>query len=90
MSDEIKEDYLVGSGDEEKSRLELLQENDSLASVDTSEEDEDGSWDDRGSEAALLLGEGLLAVALDLLSDGKSWVVLGLSSSDDLRAGLES
>jgi hypothetical protein len=38
--------YLVWSGDEEKSRLELLQEDDSLASGGTGEEDEDGSWDD--------------------------------------------
>ena len=56
--------------------------------MDTGEEDEDGSWDDGGSEAVLVGGEGLLAVSDELLSDGKSWVVLGLSSSDDLHIHL--
>lgn len=75
---------LVWSGDEEKSRLELLQEDDSLASGGTGEEDEDGSWDDGGSKGVLVLGEGFLSVSDELLSEGKSWVELGLTSGNDL------
>jgi hypothetical protein len=81
--------YLVWSGDEEKSRLELLQEDDSLASGGTGEEDEDGSWDDGGSKGVLVLGEGFLSVSDELLSEGKSWVELGLTSGNDLHSVVE-
>jgi len=77
---------LVRSSDEEKSGLELLQEDNSLASSGTGEEDEDRSWDDGGSKGVLVSGEGLLSVSDKLLSDGKSWVELWLTSSNDLHS----
>ena len=38
-----KRTHLVWASDQEEARVELLQENNALATVDTSEEDEDGT-----------------------------------------------
>lgn len=39
----MKGTHLVWASDQEEARVELLQENNTLATVDTSEEDEDGA-----------------------------------------------
>jgi hypothetical protein len=37
----------------------------------------------------LVLGEGFLSVSDELLSEGKSWVELGLTSGNDLHSVVE-
>lgn len=60
---------LVWAGDEQKTAIELLQENDTLAAVATGQQDKDGTRRDAGAESGLgdLLGD-LLLLRLNILS----------------------
>jgi len=54
------------SGDKQKSRGQLLQENHTLALVDSGDHDEDGARSDGGAELVVVLTEGLLVVGKTL------------------------
>ena len=76
---------LEWSGNEEKTRSQLLQENNTFTTEGTSEHDKDSSWGDARSEGSDVLAEWFLAMTLNFSSDGKSWVVFWLSDGNDLK-----
>jgi len=57
---------LERASDEQKTRLELLKEDDTFASMTTSDENEHGAWRDGGAKRVLMLRE-VLSVGTDLL-----------------------
>jgi len=56
------------SGDEQKSRGQLLQEDDTLALVGAGQQDQDGAGSDGRTQLAVVLTEGLLVVRLSLFA----------------------
>jgi len=74
---------LERTSDEQKARLELLQADDTFASMTTSDEDEHCAWRDGATERVLVLREGLL-VGSDLLRLVLGGVEARESDFDDL------
>jgi len=74
---------LERAGDEQETRRELLEEDNTLASMATSDQDEDGAWRDALSERVGVLREGL-SVGAKLLRLVLSWVEAWESLSSDL------
>ena len=63
--------------DQKKTTSELLHEDNSLALVGATQEDDDCAWGKAGPQPALVLTEGLLA-AIQFPWEVLSWVVTGL------------
>jgi len=88
---------LEGAGDEQQARLELLQEDNALATVATGQEDEDGSGDDGAAELgntsvlAVLLGDSNILSGVEAGSLGGSndagTTVLGTLDLNSLVGG---
>jgi len=76
---------LVRSSNKAKTGVELLQENASLSTVSTSEEDAYGSGGEGSTEVTGVLREGLLTVSADLASNRQGWVVFRRTFSSNLR-----
>jgi len=57
-----------GTGDEQKTGSQLLQEHHALSLVDAGDEDQDGAGSDRRAQLTVVLAEGLLVGGLSLLA----------------------
>jgi len=75
---------LEWASDKQKTRLELLQEHNTLASMTTSDKNEDGAWCDRGTESVLVLRKGL-SVGAKL-----AWLVLSWIEAWETRRADET
>ena len=75
---------LIGTGDESEAGLELLEEDASLATVCSGQQNAHGARREGRSQRSLVLRKGLGARAGEGLANRERWVVLGLTDSDFL------